>query len=116
MSARKSSSARRRLAAGAALLPLLALAACADYLKHSDTLTPAAGDAKAWNSVVHTTDPWPPHAANTRIGGHGERVDRIARRYLTGGADPAAPQGTTAPPPNPPQDAPANSQTTPARQ
>jgi hypothetical protein len=86
MSARKSSSAKRLALVGAALLPALALGACADYLKHSDTITSAAGDAQAHNKVVHIADPWPPAAAHTRITGNGPRVDRVTKRYLTGGS------------------------------
>jgi hypothetical protein len=68
----------------AGLLPVLALGACADYVKHRDTITASAGDAKAHNSVVHITDPWPPAAANTRITGNGQRVDRVTKQYITG--------------------------------
>jgi len=94
MPARKSSSAKRRLIVGTSLLPALALGACADYLKHSDTITSSAGNAMAHNSVVHTTDPWPPAAADTRIAGNGQRVDRITKRYIAGsreGSDNSAP-------------------------
>jgi hypothetical protein len=94
MSARKSSNAKRRLVAGAVLLLVLSLGACADYLKHSDTITSSAGDALAHNKVVHITDPWPPHASNTRIGGNGQRVDRITKQYLTGSAGGTGTPGT----------------------
>jgi hypothetical protein len=46
--------------------------------------------------VVHTTDPWPPAAANTRIVGNGQRVDTITKRYLAGpkeDKDKGAPNG-----------------------
>jgi hypothetical protein len=100
MSARKSSSAKRRLLVGAALLPVLALGACTDYLKHSDTITSSAGDAVAHNKVVHIADPWPRAASNTRITGNGQRVDRATQRYLTGsggGSTTSAQSGETAP-------------------
>jgi hypothetical protein len=68
-------------------LPFLAVAGCADYLNHNDTVTAAAGNAVAHNKVVHITDPWPPAAANTRIEGNGQRVDRVTKRYLAGPRD-----------------------------
>jgi hypothetical protein len=73
---------------------VLCLGACADYLKHSDTITSSAGDPVAHNKVVHIADPWPPHASNTRIGGHGQRVDRITKRYITGDPGNTAGSGT----------------------
>jgi hypothetical protein len=69
---------------------VLALGACADYLKHSDTVTAAAGDALAHNKVIHISDPWPRAAANTRIGGNGQRVDKVTKRYLTGSGETVA--------------------------
>jgi hypothetical protein len=63
---------------------MLALGACADYLNHGDTVTSSAGNAVAHNIVVHTADPWPPAAANTRIAGNGERVDKVTKKYLAG--------------------------------
>jgi hypothetical protein len=96
MSAKRSSSAKRRLALAGSLLPLLAAGGCADYLNHNDTVTAAAGNAVAHNMVVHTTDPWPPAAANTRIVGNGQRVDTITKRYLAGpkeDKDKGAPNG-----------------------
>jgi hypothetical protein len=72
---------------------VLSLGACADYLKHSDTITSSAGDALAHNKVVHITDPWPPHASNTRIVGNGQRVDRITKQYLTGNGGGTAASG-----------------------
>lgn len=85
MSARKSSSTKRLLVAAAGILPMLVLAACADYLGHDDTITASAGDALAHNKVVHIEDPWPRAAANTRIAGNGQRVDRITKQYIRGG-------------------------------
>jgi hypothetical protein len=63
---------------------MLALGACADYLNHEDTVTSSAGNGIAHNIVVHTTDPWPPAAANTRIAGNGQRVDVVTKKYLAG--------------------------------
>jgi hypothetical protein len=99
MSAKKLSSARRHLLAGGGVLAILGLGACADYMNHYDTVTAAAGDAQAYNKVLHTTDPWPRNAANTRIGGSGERVDRVTKRYLAGpggaAGAPATPASTS---------------------
>jgi hypothetical protein len=66
------------------ILPVLALGACADYLNHGDTVTSSAGNAVAHNMVVHTADPWPPAAADTRIAGNGQRVDTVTKKYLAG--------------------------------
>jgi hypothetical protein len=97
MSARKLSSAKRRLVLGVSLLPVLALGACADYLNHNDSITSSTGDANAHNKVVHIADPWPRAAANNRIGGSGQRVDIVTKRYLSGGgassSNPAADSG-----------------------
>ena len=65
-------------------MPVLALGACTDYLKHSDTITASAGDAQAHNKGVHIADPWPRAAASTRIAGNGQRVDRITKQYIRG--------------------------------
>jgi len=65
---------------------MLALGACADYVKHSDTITASAGDAIAHNKVVQIDDPWPRASANTRITGNGQHVDRVTKRYLSGDA------------------------------
>src|SRR3954452_14220603 len=86
MSARKSSSVKRRLVLGVSLLPVLALGACADYLNHNDSVSSSAGDANAHNKVIHIADPWPRAAANNRIGGNGQRVDIATKRYLAGGS------------------------------
>jgi hypothetical protein len=76
-----SSRIERGLRILACLLPAACLGACADYVKHRDTVTFAAGEANAWNRTVHTTDPWPVHAWDTRIEGDGRRVERVIRRY-----------------------------------
>jgi hypothetical protein len=68
---------------------MLALVACADYVKRSDMITPSAGDAIAHNKVVHIDDPWPRVSADTRITGNGQRVDKVTKRYLSGGATPS---------------------------
>ncbi|HEU6443055.1 MAG TPA: pilus assembly protein [Microvirga sp.] len=91
MPLRKSSSAKVSLIACAGLLPMLALGACADYVKHRDTITSSAGDAMAHNRVVHIEDPWPRASGDTRIAGNGQRVDRVTKRYLSGGGTSSAP-------------------------
>jgi hypothetical protein len=82
---------------GAALLPMLGLGACgSDYLHHGDTVTASAGNAIAHNVVMHSTDPWSPASANTRIAGNGARVDSVTKRYLAGpGQQSPASSGTT---------------------
>lgn len=91
MSAKKSSSVER-LNLGIALLPLLLVGGCADYLSHQDNVTSAAGDAVAFNKTVHIADPWPQASRNTRIGGTGQRVDVVTKRYLAG--PPVAPSSS----------------------
>jgi hypothetical protein len=112
MPARRSSNLKICLMGCMGLLPMVALGACADYVKHSDTITASAGDAITHNKVVHIDDPWPRASANTRITGNGQRVDRVTKRYLSGGAAPSlnsisvAPQITNSPSPQgapPPQ-------------
>jgi hypothetical protein len=77
---------------------LMGLGACSDYYNRHDTVTFAAGDAQAWNKVVQTTDPWPPHARNLDIDGDGQRTAQVVRAYSTrppgaGGAAPAGAAG-----------------------
>jgi hypothetical protein len=90
MPVKKSSNDKRLLNVLFCLLPAVGLGACADYMKRRDTVTLSAGDSKAWNTVVHTTDPWPPYVRNTHIQGDGQRVARVTERYSTGGG-PALP-------------------------
>lgn len=73
------------------------LAGCVDYMKRSDTVTLRAGDAQAWNKTVHTADPWPPYAMETRIAGDGARLSGVVQRYTTGNG-PTAPTAASAPP------------------
>jgi hypothetical protein len=84
MSARKSSPRIKRLGIAASLLPMLLLAGCADYLNHDDGVRTSAGNAGAYNKVVHIADPWPPYSADNRIPGQGQRVDVVTKRYLAG--------------------------------
>lgn len=91
------------------LVPALGLGGCVDYLKRRDTVTMGAGDAQAWNKVIHTADPWPPYAANTQIDGNGERTARVMQRYSTG-APAASPEAQ--PPSSPSGSSGAGSQPT----
>jgi hypothetical protein len=87
-------STRRGLWTLACVVPVMALGGCVDYLKHSDTVTFAAGDAQDWNRVVHTADPWPPYVTNTRIPGDGRRTATVIRRYSTGAGASAPADGS----------------------
>jgi hypothetical protein len=60
------------------------LTGCADYLNHHDTVTLRAGDSQRWNSLVQTTDPWPPYVKNTDINVDGQRAALGVRRYSNG--------------------------------
>ncbi len=84
MSAKRSPGNTNRLKVLCVLVPALGLGGCVDYLKRRDTVTLEAGDAQAWNKVVHTADPWPPYVGDTQIEGDGQRVARVMQRYSTG--------------------------------
>lgn len=43
------------------------LAGCADYLNRRDTLAVGAGNAPEANTAIHTIDPFPPAASDTKI-------------------------------------------------
>jgi hypothetical protein len=84
MSARQSPERTDRLRVLLCLAASACLGGCVDYVKRRDTVTLGAGDAQAWNRVVHTADPWPPYAANTQIDGDGPRTARTMRNYTMG--------------------------------
>jgi len=84
---------------------ILSLGGCADYLERRDTVTFAAGEAQAWNRVVHTSDPWPPYVTNTRIASDGERMARVTRGYFN---DEGGSAGAAAVPPAQNQPGPTN--------
>ena len=66
------------------LLCTAALGGCSDiYYDRRETIAFGAGDAVAANKVAQTIDPWPAAAANRRIEGHGERMQRAIERYRT---------------------------------
>ena len=84
MSPKKSSRIRSWILPPTAFLMLMVVGGCVDYIERRDTITLAAGDAQAWNKVVHTADPWPPYAMNTHISGDGQRTAQVIQRYGTG--------------------------------
>jgi hypothetical protein len=59
------------------------LSGCADYMNHRDTVTLGAGSAMQHNIAVHTVNPFPPLANNTRIDRDGKSVVLAQERYLT---------------------------------
>jgi len=72
-------------------------------VERRDTVTLHAGEAQAWNRVVHVADPWPPYVMDTKIPGDGQRTSVVIQRYSTGNAQagPNAappPSGSAAPP------------------
>jgi hypothetical protein len=98
MQLKKSSSNSTRIVLFISALSTIYLGGCADYVKRRDTITFAAGEAQAWNSVVHTADPWPPYVMNTRIHGDGQRTQAVIQRYSAG---PVSDQQGGAPAPAP---------------
>ncbi|MCA1409318.1 pilus assembly protein [Ensifer sp. IC3342] len=79
----------------AALLVAVAalLSGCADYLNHRDTITFGLGNAVEANKGIHTQDPFPRVAQNTRIASDGKVINRVIRTYQGGGGG-AAPAPT----------------------
>lgn len=75
------------------LVSCAALTSCADYLASRDSITLGAGNAMEANVGIHTIDPFPPVARNTRIEGDGHAVARAQRDYRRGirAAAPAQP-------------------------
>ena len=51
------------------------------YLRRSDSITIGAGNASAFNSAVHTVDPWPWYSQNANINVDGKRALIATRRY-----------------------------------
>ena len=45
-----------------------------DYVARTVTINPGAGNAKDANAAIHTINPWPPYAWNTRIPGDGRHA------------------------------------------
>jgi hypothetical protein len=61
-----------------------ALAGCADYMNHRDSVTLAAGNAPETNLAVHTINPFPPAAWNTTIIADGHPVANAQDAYNAG--------------------------------
>jgi hypothetical protein len=65
------------------------LAGCSDYYyDRRDPISFHGGDAPAANKVAQTPDPWPAVAADRRIEGNGERMQRAVERYRAGKVTP----------------------------
>ncbi|MCG8561369.1 MAG: hypothetical protein MI824_16340 [Hyphomicrobiales bacterium] len=73
----------RLLVVGGLLLATATTAGCRDgqYLGRRDTVTFAAGDAIAHNKAIHTVDPWPHYAKDTRHRTDGKRMMIGIGRY-----------------------------------
>ncbi|MFD2345238.1 pilus assembly protein [Sinorhizobium terangae] len=67
---------------------------CADYLNHRDTITFGLGNAVEANKGIHTQEPFPRVAQNTRIASDGKVINRVIRNYQGGGNGGAAPTPT----------------------
>jgi hypothetical protein len=66
---------------GASALPNTCIAQIFDdpfsqYFERGITIAPGAGNAKDANAAIHTIDPWPPYAGDTRIPGNGQAAVR----------------------------------------
>lgn len=65
------------------------ISGCADYMNHRDSITFGLGNAVEANKAIHTQDPFPRVAQNTRIATDGKVVNRAIRSYQGGGGVPA---------------------------
>ncbi|THK36189.1 pilus assembly protein [Ensifer sp. MPMI2T] len=83
-------SSRAALLVAAAAL----LSGCADYLNHRDSITFGLGNAVEANKGIHTQEPFPRVAQNTRIPSDGKVINRVIRNYQGGGQGAAAPAPT----------------------
>ncbi|MDK1375447.1 MULTISPECIES: pilus assembly protein [unclassified Sinorhizobium] len=70
------------------------LSGCADYLNHRDSITFGLGNAVEANKGIHTQDPFPRVAYNTRIPSDGKVINRVIRNYQGAGQNGAAPTPT----------------------
>lgn len=73
---------RNKTRSGFALLSLLVLAGCADYMNNRDSITLGAGNANEANLGIHTVKPFPRAAHNTRIDVAAEKTEQARERYL----------------------------------
>lgn len=67
-----------------ALVSLIALGGCSDYLHRNDTLSWQSGNAVQGNKVTQMVDPWPAVAANRDIAFDGAVMQTAMTRYRTG--------------------------------
>ena len=51
------------------------------YLARRDTIAPGAGDAMYTNRAIHTIDPWPRYARDTKLEFDGQRMSLGITRY-----------------------------------
>lgn len=70
----------------AALLSLIVLGGCSEYLHRNDTLSWQSGNALQSNKVTQMVDPWPAVAANRDIAFDGAVMQTAMTRYRTGKA------------------------------
>jgi hypothetical protein len=81
-----------------AVLPIVLVGGCSEYLSREDKIYLGAGDSVAANKVVHVVDPWPRDGFNTNGRTTGQRLVAPVQRYRDGlQRAPAAPAaGATA--------------------
>jgi hypothetical protein len=71
-------------AAAVALGAALSSGGCTDYLHHRETISLHTGEAAQANIAIHTIDPWPQHAYDSRIRYSGQRLRHGQERYNSG--------------------------------
>ena len=64
----------RTLAPAVAVVAVLALGGCNEYLERRDSISVTSGDAVRQNVVTHVIDPWPRQSRNRNITLSGERA------------------------------------------
>lgn len=67
----------------AAVLPMILLAGCSEYLDRRDTIVESGGNALASNAVTQMVDPWPSVSRDRNIPFDGQRMQRAVERYRT---------------------------------
>lgn len=67
-----------------AVVALLALAGCSEYLDRTDTMSWQSGNAMQTNKVTQMVDPWPAVSANRDIAFDGAVMEAAVTRYRTG--------------------------------
>jgi len=61
------------------------------YLQRIDSISPGAGNARAFNNAIHVIDPWPRQSGNRHIPANGERMVGAVERYRDVSKLPKAP-------------------------